>query len=519
MSQKLFSDRVYATCCWALLAISVLLAVSSHVVLIDGVELSIGGVSLPMKFVSAKMFMRVLASLCWCLIFIVGRWHEKYANKDFLPIGFCIGSLGVLIWRYPDIVSGTAYQDVSRCWFVALLILGYMSGMVISEFICWRSFLRAEKESTETGLPRNSILARVTLKIAIVISIIPVIGMALFISFYNGPLLMPIFWFVSFAIFSIQGENKALVSQFKKYSDWAEYGAFLNLSRSLLLDAKKEEMLLRLPPRQIQIERAKEMKERYMQCLEAGEILSCATIKQCGEQIVRIEWRTREGKICEYHLNSKQAYKYWDAYQWLCLNDEYFFKYNFSEKTALLYAMQDHLLEKKGCALLEWRINVQDEADLEIIIKATSSINVRKPPGWTLLLFATANGFLEGVRLLLKYGANTELSNVNGVTPVLYAVRYDNVECLKLLIEAGAKVCVEDNRGYTALMIAAEHNCKSVVPALLKEGVNPKKRTCSGRTALDIALASQAGDIADMLRNRIKEIDSSKGRMHKRKKR
>lgn len=68
-------------------------------------------------------------------------------------------------------------------------------------------------------------------------------------------------------------------------------------------------------------------------------------------------------------------------------------------------------------------------------------------------------------------------------------------------------------------MVAAEHNCKSVVPVLLTEGVNPKKRTCSGRTALDIALANQAGDIANMLRNRIKEIDSSKRRNHKRKKR
>jgi len=521
VSQKIFSERVYAISCWALLAITVLLAVSSHVVLMDGVELSIGGASLPIKFVSAKMFVRVLASLCWCLIFVVGRWHEKYVNKDFLPIGFCVGSLGVLIWRYPDIVSGTAYQDVSRWWLVLLLVLGCLTGMAISTYIDGWFSRRTEDESKGLGLPKNSMLAMVLLKTATLMCFVSLAGIVLFVVFYDGPWALPVTWLASFIVLFVQRADKRMSGVLKKYSDYAEYNAILDLYSALVTNGGDKRLSLDFSPCQIQVEKAKKIKDQDLKYEEKGCISSHTTINQCGEPLLRIDWQPQVGNRREYYLSFKEAYKYWEAYQWLCRNDKEFFngKHVLSKEKCLLYAMQDRLLREKGHSLILWRMNVQDDTDLEIIIKATSSINVQFPPGWTLLLLAVANGFLEGVRLLLKYGADTELANANGVTPVLYAVRYDNVECLKLLIDAGANVCVEDNRGYSALMVAAEHNCKSVVPVLLTEGVNPKKRTCSGRTALDIALANQAGDIANMLRNRIKEIDSSKRRNHKRKKR
>ena len=508
MSQKIFSVRVYAICCWTLLTISILLALSSHVVLIDGVELSIGGVSLPTKFASTKTFMRVLASLCWCLIFIVGRWHETYAKKDFLPTGFCIVSLGILIWRYPDVFAGTIYQDVSRWWFVLLLILGSISGMAISMFIDGWCSRRTESESKNTGLPRNSMIALALLKMATLMSVIPIVGFVLFVLFYDGAWGLPSLWFVSFILLFVRGGDKNLSSLRKKYSDFMEYGAVLNFLGPFVTSKYKEDLPLLSPARHVQVENAKEIRDQYKRYLEEGQIVSHTTINQYGEQIVRIEWQTETGKVREYHLRFKQAYKYWEAYLWLCRNDNQFKNYSFLEETALLYAMQDHLLKEKRCSLVEWRMYVQDETDLEIIIKATPSINTQFPPGWTLLLLAVANGFLEGARLLLKYGADTELANAIGVTPVLYAARYDNVPCLKLLIDAGAKVCVEDSRGYTALMIAAEHNCKSVVPVLLQAGVNPQKRTGSGKTALDIALARHAGDIAIMLRKSIRKKES-----------
>ena len=499
--------RHYVMCCWVLLAISVLLAASSHVVLVDSVELSIGGVALPVKFVSAKIFMRVLASLCWCLIFIVGRWHETYANKDFLPIGFCIGSMGVMLWRYEDIFLGSCYQNVSCWWFVFLMVLGCMIGMAISMFIDGWSSRRTENESKSLGLPKNSMVTMALLKMAMLMCVVSIVGIVLFIVFYDGPWVLPIAWFASFMVLFIQRENKQISEVFKNYSDYVEYKAILNLCAPYITNVDNKRLLSQSSARQVQVETAREIKEQYLGYIENGCVLSYTTVNQCGEALLRIDWQSQVGKEREYYLSLKEAYKYWEAYQWLCSNDKEFVegKHVLSKDKCLLYAMQDHLLREKQHSLILWRMNVQEEADLEVIIKATPSINDRMPPGWTLLLFAVANGFLEGVRLLLKYGADTELANAMGVTPVLYAVRYDNEPCLKLLIDAGAKVCVEDCRGYTALMIAAEHNCKSVVPILLKEGVDIARKTSLGKTALDIALSNHAGDIANMIRNGMKK--------------
>ena len=506
MTHKLFSCRTYVTCCWALLLVSVLLSVSRYVVVVDETNLSVGGFTIVLKFLSPQMFMRVLALFSWCLIFVVGRLHGYYTKKDFLPIAFCIISLGVIIWRYPDIFYGTQYQYVSRWWFVLLLLLGSMTGMTISMFIDGWNSRRTEKESLGTGLSRSSMVSQALLKMATLMGSIAISGFLLFVFSYDGVWGLPLLWFGSFVILFIQWEDANLSSVLRKYSDFVEYGAILNLLGPLVTKKGKENMLLQLSARQVQVETAREIKKSYERYLEEGQIISHTTINQCGERIEQVEWRTETGKVCEYHLSTKQAYKYWEAYLWLCNNGKQFRNYNFSEEAALRYAIQDHLLKAKGLSLALWRMNVQDDTDLEIIIKATPSINVRLPPGWTLLLFAVANGFLEGAKLLLKYGADTEIANIDGVTPVLYAVRYDNVPCLRLLIDAGAKVCAKDNRGYTALMVAAEHNCKSVVPVLLQAGVNPRTRTGSGKTALDIALARQAGDIAIMLRKSIKKM-------------
>jgi hypothetical protein len=392
-----------------------------------------------------------------------------------------------------------------------------MSGMAISMFFDGWHFRRTENESKSLGLPKKSMVAIASLKIATLMSIVSIVGIVSFVVFYDGPWGIPIFWFASFLVLFIQREDTQLSAMFKKYFDYAEYNAILNLCVPFTAKVYNKRLLSNFSARQVQVETAKEIKELYLGYIEEGCVLSYTTINQCGEQLLRIDWQPRTGKGREYYLSIKEAYKYWEAYQWLCRNDTVFAqgRHVLSKEKCLLYAMQDRLLRKQRHSLLLWRVNVQEEADLEVIIKATPSLNNRIPPGWTLLLFAVANGFLEGVRLLLKYGADTELANANGVTPVLYAVRYDNVPCLKLLIDAGAKVCVEDSRGYTALMIAAEHNCKSVVPILLKEGVDVNKKTLSGKTALDIALSRQAGDIASMLRNELKKKKGLEDKSHR----
>ena len=504
MSCISFSEHVYKVCFWCLLTACVLLAVADNCVVLEDVRLSISAVDIPVRFLDSRAALRFLAVANWVLILVIGRWCDVYARKCFVPIAVALLSLCILLWRFSDIVFGTPYQDVSRWWFVLLLICGYLSGIAISCLIDGWAYRRTDSEMKETGLPRTPIISHVYFRQARRIIVLLVVVFVLFFIFYHGPFLLPLVWFLSFTGVFIQTNSDDELSKIlRTYSDYTEYNAILNLVAPYITSRSCQCAQSRLSPQQVQAENVRKIKAFYGRCIEDGRILSHSIINQCGEQILRIVWRTKTGKEREVYLGVKQAYKYWEAYQWLCHNDKEFSggKHVLSEEKCLLYAVQDHQLKGAGLSLLGLRISVQDDTDLEVIIKATSSINKRIPPGWTLLLYAVANGFLEGARLLLKYGADTELANDNGATPILYAVRYDNAPCLNLLIDAGAKVCAEDNRGYTALMIAAEHNCKSVVPILLKEGVDIDKRNFYGERALDIALARQAGDIASMLRN------------------
>ena len=75
---------------------------------------------------------------------------------------------------------------------------------------------------------------------------------------------------------------------------------------------------------------------------------------------------------------------------------------------------------------------------------------------------ASYYGQIECLDLLLKSGADVNMTNKNGLTPLMAAVADDQLKCVKLLIQAGADVKKRDNEDDTALSIAgqfAHYNC------------------------------------------------------------
>lgn len=118
-------------------------------------------------------------------------------------------------------------------------------------------------------------------------------------------------------------------------------------------------------------------------------------------------------------------------------------------------------------------------------------------------MMAVAQGFSEGVRLLLRKGADPDVRNTNGVTPILWAVRYNNLECLKLRYEAGANIRVKDAEGCNALVVAAKNGSKDVVQYLIDHGVKPNQPDAWGHTALYYAQERKHGEIAVILRRQM----------------
>ena len=502
---------------WGLLLFTSLLAISSYTVISDNVQITFGGIVMPMKFVNVHNYLHVLAILNWFLIIIVGWEYLGEGGNDIIPLVGIILSFGTLAWRYSDIVSGSPYEGISQWWFVYLLFMAFFVGNIISSLIDACFFRRNKNETNETGLPRNSIISQSLFFSSFTSSVFLIIGFIPFFIYYKGPFLLPIVWFLSFSVFIIPimvWRDKNMYLMFKNYCDFAERQNELITWARLFGKKRKVDVYNFKTAQQIQREKAEENKRIEMLNaeilnLDNGKIISCEKIFQYDEEVVRIEWQINQGEIKEYYLSVKQVNKYINAYRWLCENDQSFCNSSNNthvEKECILYSLQDYLLNEKGHTLVAWRINIQNDTNLEVIIKAQSSINERYASGWTLLLYAVANGFVPGVQLLLKYGADTEQANAMGITPVLYAVRYDNITCLKLLINAGAKTNIIDKEGNTSLMIAARYNCQSVVPILLQEGVNPKIKNYLGQTALDIAQNNQAGEIAILLRHRINEM-------------
>lgn len=79
--------------------------------------------------------------------------------------------------------------------------------------------------------------------------------------------------------------------------------------------------------------------------------------------------------------------------------------------------------------------------------------------GRTALMLAAKNGETEKINLLIKSGADVNLSDKDGWTALMNAARYqNNPETVKLLLEAGADPLQKNNYGSSALMLAAAYS-------------------------------------------------------------
>jgi len=252
-----------------------------------------------------------------------------------------------------------------------------------------------------------------------------------------------------------------------------------------------------------QVETAKRLRKQAEGLCVDGSVTTYEEVRQFRKDIYRVEWRFTNGNFEEFYIRKEDVSKYLEEYKKLCQSDNDFAtrnKHPLAIQVALAYVIQNKILKQRGTSLLEWRLALQDMTDLEVLISLDPGINQPLFQGWTLLLYATVVGFVEGVRLLLKYGADIEKCNMLSRSPLYYAVLYGNIETVVILLNAGAKVDVKDGQDVTPLMVAAQYKRKEIVSILLQHGADMYAKNLSGETALDVAIKSRAGEIAIILR-------------------
>lgn len=74
--------------------------------------------------------------------------------------------------------------------------------------------------------------------------------------------------------------------------------------------------------------------------------------------------------------------------------------------------------------------------------------------GLNLAHWAADRGFIDILRVLLKYGLNVNITDTENQTALHYAVSCGHVDCTELLLANGAKVDIKDNDGVDPLSLA-----------------------------------------------------------------
>ena len=124
---------------------------------------------------------------------------------------------------------------------------------------------------------------------------------------------------------------------------------------------------------------------------------------------------------------------------------------------------------------------------------ANQPSNNRRKREKTAMMFASEQGHLEIVRLLVENGANVNLSDRPGKklgkTPLMCAAQTNQFETVRFLLEQGAAVDAQNKRGQTALFYAVEEEAVEAVEVLLEYGSDVQKKGWDG-TPFEIAVYS-----------------------------
>jgi len=135
---------------------------------------------------------------------------------------------------------------------------------------------------------------------------------------------------------------------------------------------------------------------------------------------------------------------------------------------------------------------------VELFLRLGQDPNVDRGGG-TPLMDAAANGNIELLQLLLKYGAKPDYLTSAGGTALMSAVGH--TEIFKILINHGANIHARDNYGRTVLIWAALHGTEEVVALLCTMGADPDIKDKGGNTAIIEAQNKGRSNIVKLLKN------------------
>ena len=115
---------------------------------------------------------------------------------------------------------------------------------------------------------------------------------------------------------------------------------------------------------------------------------------------------------------------------------------------------------------------------------------------------ASRNGYIDVVKILIRYRAEIDSVDGNGRTALQHASERGHTEVVECLLDKGANPNIKDRRsGWTSLHAAAHYGRTEVTELLLAHGADPEERSFFGKkTPLQIAMSQNHEEVARILR-------------------
>jgi len=128
--------------------------------------------------------------------------------------------------------------------------------------------------------------------------------------------------------------------------------------------------------------------------------------------------------------------------------------------------------------------NAESQRVQELLSLKAANVDSKAEAGMTSLHFASWQGNLSTVKILLKAGAKVNASNVDENTPLILAAHRNQNEVAIVLLNAGAEVNAKNSFGATALHIAAANCNLPLIEILISNGAQPQNVDNNGLNAL-----------------------------------
>ena len=489
----------------------------------------------------------VAGLLAAATVYLLVEWHHsgRDARKSYKVIGrktAAIFAACASLWiSYPVIAASSRFSSISPAWFLAFITLGFMLRGVLSVLVLATVVIRSSQEAKTLGLRRVPIasICNFRLWLPILILIIaatwflyitsPVIVRTIAIYLISGPIVLFVTEEYSWLCLSQDKDGNRIpyakrISGLKKAFASHDYAYLLNSKHP---EAKEIFGETESSPLEIQkkiqercrVDNPFEGGEKFYVRVNAGITVGFEAKGSKGgntpKEIINVQilTDTKHKPIIQAEVvfvPPRVSPQIIDLQTSIVENNslKYLSTHNIdSDKSVhemLSYALKQTVIDiwlAKARKNLPALVDRGDERAVRELLDMKVDVNQQAQFGWTALLAASAQGYLNLVQLLLDAAANPDIGNLKGITPLMYAVRYNNLEIAKLLIKYGANLNLQDNQGMTALMASISFGNPNAAKLLLEAGADTSIKDIHKKTALDWAHHRGLGGIAKLLRN------------------